>query len=229
MTNLGERTASSSRQVAVAPGVVAVYSRADVAARSEVLTVMFRQDAARRLMAADDAAVYAVAVDAIAPWLPALAERVVDSRVTRWHEAMPVPLGHAGGAALPRPAARDQSATACRRLPRLPVLRLRRFQWTLGRGQADRRSRRLSRAHVCPHRVGAYQPDLVAMQTPYGAAMSPTVTHRSAMSQPDGLSRPRYETVLRSGRWRLCVCLWRAGLGFWGGGWCHSSWPTVTR
>jgi nucleoside-diphosphate-sugar epimerase len=126
---------------------------------------MFRQDA--------------VAVDAIAPWLPALAERVVDSRVTRWHEAMPVPLGHAGGASLPRPAARDQSATASRRLPRLPVvLRLRRFQWTLGRGQADRRSRRLSRAHVCPHRVGGYQPDLVAMQTPHGAAMSPTITHR---------------------------------------------------
>jgi oxygen-dependent protoporphyrinogen oxidase len=80
---------------------VAVYSRAATTAATaadagEVITVMFRQDAARRLTAADDAVVRAAAVDAVAPWLPGLADRVIDSRVTRWDEGLPhVPVGHA--------------------------------------------------------------------------------------------------------------------------------------
>lgn len=77
---------------------IAVYSRADTTRTStgEVLTIMFRQDAARRLAAADHATVRDAAVAAVAPLLPGLADRVVDSRVTRWQEAMPyVPVGHA--------------------------------------------------------------------------------------------------------------------------------------
>jgi oxygen-dependent protoporphyrinogen oxidase len=32
----------------------------------------------------------------VAPWLPGLADRVIDSRVTRWDEGLPhVPVGHA--------------------------------------------------------------------------------------------------------------------------------------
>ncbi|GLZ05689.1 oxidoreductase [Actinomadura sp. NBRC 104412] len=74
---------------------VAVHSRTN-AGPGEVLTVMFGQDAARRLATADHATVRAAAVDAVAPWLPGLADRVTDSRVTRWQEAMPyVPIGHA--------------------------------------------------------------------------------------------------------------------------------------
>lgn len=73
---------------------VAVYSRADAAADGEVLTVMFRQQAAQRLTDAAD--VVAAAVDAVAAWLPGLADRVTDSRVVRWPEALPyLPVGHA--------------------------------------------------------------------------------------------------------------------------------------
>lgn len=91
---------------------VAVRSRADTTATGgEVLTVMFRQDAAKRLAGADDATVRAAAVDAVTPWLPGLAGRVVDSRVTRWDEAMPyVPVGHA--AAVRR--YRDRLSAGCR-------------------------------------------------------------------------------------------------------------------
>lgn len=75
---------------------VAVYSRADRSAGGEVLTVMFHQGATRLLTAADDATVRAAAIDAVTPWLPGLASRVIDSHVTRWPEAMPyVPVGHA--------------------------------------------------------------------------------------------------------------------------------------
>jgi oxygen-dependent protoporphyrinogen oxidase len=75
---------------------IAVYSRADATAGGEVLTVMFRQDVARRLMAADDAAIHTTAVDAVTPWLPGLADRVTDSHVSRWQEALPyMQVGHA--------------------------------------------------------------------------------------------------------------------------------------
>jgi oxygen-dependent protoporphyrinogen oxidase len=89
---------------------IAVYSRADATAAGEVLTVMFRQDAARRLTDADDGEVRAAAVDAVTPWLPGLADRVTASQVTRWHEAMPyVPVGH--GAAVQRYRDRLPSAS----------------------------------------------------------------------------------------------------------------------
>jgi protoporphyrinogen/coproporphyrinogen III oxidase len=75
---------------------IAIRSRAGATAGGEVLTAMFRQDAARRLRAADDATMRTAAIDAVAPWLPGLADRVTDSRTARWPEAMPsVPVGHA--------------------------------------------------------------------------------------------------------------------------------------
>jgi oxygen-dependent protoporphyrinogen oxidase len=75
---------------------LAVHSRAAATAGGEVITVMFRQDAARRLMAADDATVRAAALEAATPLLPGLAGRVTDSRVGRWQEALPyVHVGHA--------------------------------------------------------------------------------------------------------------------------------------
>ncbi|TWF76859.1 protoporphyrinogen oxidase /UDP-galactopyranose mutase [Pseudonocardia hierapolitana] len=75
---------------------IAVYSRADATAAGEVLTVMFGQDAARRLMAADDAAIRTAAVDAATPLLPGLAGRVTESHVSRWQEALPyIEVGHA--------------------------------------------------------------------------------------------------------------------------------------
>ncbi|MEJ3657979.1 FAD-dependent oxidoreductase [Actinomycetes bacterium KLBMP 9759] len=75
---------------------IAVYSRADPAAGSEVVTLMLRQDASRRLMAADDAEIRAAAIGAATPLIPALASRVTESHVTRWHQALPyMRLGHA--------------------------------------------------------------------------------------------------------------------------------------
>ena len=68
---------------------IAVSSRAGATVGGEVLTVMLRQDAARRLMVADDAAVRTAAVDAATSLLPGLAGRVVDSHVSRWQEALP--------------------------------------------------------------------------------------------------------------------------------------------
>ncbi|WP_192810201.1 protoporphyrinogen/coproporphyrinogen oxidase [Actinomadura rudentiformis] len=75
---------------------IAVYSRADATAGGEVLTVMFRGDVSRQLMTADDATIRTQAIDAVTPLLPGLADRVIESQVSRWQEALPyMHLGHA--------------------------------------------------------------------------------------------------------------------------------------
>ncbi len=90
---------------------IAIYSRADPTAVGEVVTVMFRQDAARRLMAADDAAIRIAAVDAATPLLPGLARRVIESHLSRWQEALPyMRVGHATAVRHYRDRLPDESA-----------------------------------------------------------------------------------------------------------------------
>jgi oxygen-dependent protoporphyrinogen oxidase len=61
---------------------------------AEVLTLMLRPSVARNVTADDEAV--AIALDALAPWLPGAKRRMSRSAVIRWRQAMPhLPLGHA--------------------------------------------------------------------------------------------------------------------------------------
>jgi oxygen-dependent protoporphyrinogen oxidase len=76
---------------------VAVLSRADPGTSGgDVLTVMLRPSAVDRWWTADDPAVRTAAVAALSPLLPGLTDRITDTHVVRWGQAMPsVPVGHA--------------------------------------------------------------------------------------------------------------------------------------
>jgi oxygen-dependent protoporphyrinogen oxidase len=86
----------ASPQEATSLAAAAVLSRAEPSTSGDLLTVMLRPSAVDRWWAADDETVRAAAVAALSPLLLGLTDRVTDSRVVRWEQAMPaVPVGHA--------------------------------------------------------------------------------------------------------------------------------------
>jgi protoporphyrinogen/coproporphyrinogen III oxidase len=87
----------ASPHEATALAAVAVLSRADPGTRGgDLLTVMLRPSAVDRWWTADDPTVRTAALAALSPLLPGLTDRVNDTRVVRWEQAMPsVPVGHA--------------------------------------------------------------------------------------------------------------------------------------
>ncbi|MGH3475667.1 MAG: protoporphyrinogen/coproporphyrinogen oxidase [Nocardioidaceae bacterium] len=87
----------ASPQETTALAAIAVLSRADPDASSgDVLTVMLRPAAVHRWWSAADPTVRAAAIAAVSPLLPHLTDRVTDTRVVRWAQAMPsVLIGHA--------------------------------------------------------------------------------------------------------------------------------------
>lgn len=82
---------------ATALASAAVLSRADPGtAGGDVLTLMLRPSAVDRWWTADDPTVRTAAVAAISPLVPGLTDRVTDTRIVRWEQALPsVPPGHA--------------------------------------------------------------------------------------------------------------------------------------